>query len=268
MNKTSTKNISGIPTGFKELDNLTTGLQPATLIIIAGRPSMGKTTFALNIVKNILKTMNKIIVFFSMEMQSQQIGIKLLTSLALINSQNLCSGNLSEYEWKKLLTTITMITKKKLYIDDASTLDPLDIRKKLEKIKQIEKKIDLVIIDYLQLMKLTNNKKETRTFEISEISRMLKILAKDYNIPVIVLSQLNRNLEQRYNKRPIIADLRESGAIEQDADLILFIYRDEIYNKNTISKSTAEILIEKQRNGPTGIIKLNFIGKYSQFENL
>ena len=259
--------IIGIPTGFKDFDKLTTGLHPATLTIIAGRPSMGKTTFALNIIGNLLKISNKTIIFFSMEMQSKQIAVKLLSFLTKINIQNLCTGQLTELEWKIIATNISSIIKKKLYIDDSSTLSPMDIRIKIKKILQTTKKIDLIVIDYLQLIKLPINKKETRTFEISEISRTLKILAKDFNVPIIVLSQLNRNLEQRYDKRPIMADLRESGAIEQDADLIIFIYRDEIYNKNVKTKGLTEIIIGKQRNGPMGTIKLSFKGEYSRFEN-
>lgn len=259
--------VTGIPTGFKDFDKMTAGLQPASLTIIAGRPSMGKTTFALNIIENTLKKSNKTIIFFSLEMQAKQIATKILASLAKINLQNLNNGQLTEIEWKKITTNITTIIKKNLYIDDSSTLNIVDIKTKIESVIKITKKIDLIIIDYLQLMELTSIKKESRTSEISEISRILKIIAKNYNASIVALSQLNRNLEQRYDKRPIMADLRESGALEQDADLIVFIYRDEVYNKNNKNKGLAEIIIGKQRNGPIGVINLLFNGENSQFEN-
>lgn len=264
---TKTNNyITGLQTGFKEFDELTSGLQKSSLIIIAGRPSMGKTTFALNIIENLLKTTFTNMIFFSMEMQAKQIIFKLLSSITAINLQNLHNGRLTENEWKKLTTIITYIKKKNLYIDDASIQTPYSIKRKIEKINKNAKKIDLIIIDYLQLMKLSNLKKETRANEISNISRSLKILAKDLDIPVIVLSQLNRNLEQRYDKRPIMADLKESGSIEQDADLIIFLYRDEIYNKNIKNKGHTEIIIGKNRNGPLGTIKLTFVGECSHFK--
>lgn len=262
-----TKNsVTGLPTGFTELDKLTSGLQPANLIILAGRPSMGKTTLALNIAEHILLNTKKSIIFFSMEMQAEQLAVKLLASLSRINIQNLSTGKITNEDWKKLSTNISLIAAKKLFIDDTGSLNPMEIRNKIQKTIRKSGKTSLIIIDYLQLMKIQSTK-ETRTTEISEITRSLKTLAKELNVPILVLSQLNRNLEQRQDKRPVLSDLRESGAIEQDADLILFIYRDEVYNQNTKNKKEVEIILGKQRNGPTGMMKLRFIGENSRFEN-
>lgn len=262
-----TKNsITGLPTGFLKLDLLTSGLQPANLIVIAGRPSMGKTTFALNIAEHILLNSKKSIIMFSMEMQSEQLAIKLLASLSKINIQNISTGKLNKTDWKKLSANIAFMATKKLFIDDTGSLNPIEIRNRIKKTIKKNGKTSLVIIDYLQLMKIPGTR-ETRTTEISEITRSLKMIAKEFNIPVLALSQLNRNLEQRQDKRPMMSDLRESGAIEQDADLILFIYRDEVYNKKTTNRKDAEIIIGKQRNGPTGTLKLLFNGEYSRFEN-
>lgn len=262
-----TKNsVTGLPTGFTELDKLTSGLQPANLVILAGRPSMGKTTLALNIAEHILLNTKKSIIFFSMEMQAEQLAVKLLASLSRINIQNLSTGKITNDDWKKLSTNISLITAKKLFIDDTGSLNPMEVRNKIQKTIRKSGKTSLIIIDYLQLMKIPSTK-ETRTTEISEITRSLKALAKELNVPILVLSQLNRNLEQRQDKRPMLSDLRESGAIEQDADLILFIYRDEVYNQNTKNKKEVEIILGKQRNGPTGMVKLRFIGENSRFEN-
>lgn len=257
----------GLTTGFKEFDKITSGLQKGNLIVIAGRPSMGKTTFALNIIEHLLINTTNAIVLFSMEMQSEQIAIKLLASLSNINIQKLTTGQLDENDWKKLTTNISLITKKNFFIDDTSTLTSFELTSKIHSIKKKIGKLDIIIIDYIQLMQIPKTK-ETRTTEISEISRNLKILAKNLDIPIIILSQLNRNLEQRQDKRPMMSDLRESGAIEQDADLIVFIYREEIYNKKTKNKNIAEIIIEKQRNGPSGSLQLKFVGEYSRFENI
>lgn len=263
----SSNSISGISSGFSKFDKLTSGLQKSDLIIIAGRPSMGKTTFAMNIAEHNMMTTNKPILIFSMEMPSEQIGMRLLSSLTKIELQKIRTGNLNDNEWKQIKTKINTINAKKLFIDDSESLSPLDIRTKARKITKENGQIGMIIIDYLQLMKIQGIN-ENRTYEISEISRSLKNLAKELEVPIIALSQLNRSLEQRIDKRPIMSDLRESGAIEQDADLIIFIYRDELYNKESKNKGIAEIIIGKQRNGPLGNENLLFKGEYSKFENI
>ena len=255
----SSNSISGISSGFSKLDKLTSGLQKSDLIIIAGRPSMGKTTFAMNIAEHNIMTTNKPVLIFSMEMPSEQIGMRLLSSLTKIELQKIRTGNLNDNEWKQIMLKIPAINAKKLFIDDSESLSPLDIRTKARKITKEHGQLGIIIIDYLQLMKIQGIN-ENRTYEISEISRSLKSLAKELEVPLIALSQLNRSLEQRIDKRPIMSDLRESGAIEQDADLIVFIYRDEIYNKESKYKGIAEIIIGKQRNGPLGSENLFFRG--------
>lgn len=259
-------NVTGLASGFCELDKLTSGFQKSDLIVIAGRPSMGKTTLAINIVENIIIKSNCSILFFSMEMPAEQIATRMLSSLGRIDLQRLRTGSLKETDWPRLSSAISLISGKSLFIDDSGSLTPYDINNKARKIYSTNKNLGMIIIDYLQLMHVPEIN-EYRAYALSEISRSLKILAKDLNIPIIALSQLNRSLEQRIDKRPIMSDLRESGAIEQDADLIIFIYRDEIYNKNTKKKGLAEIIISKQRNGPTGTLTLNFLGHYSKFEN-
>jgi replicative DNA helicase len=263
----SSNNISGISSGFSKVDKLTSGLQKSDLIIIAGRPSMGKTTFAMNIAEHNIMTTNKPVLIFSMEMPSEQIGMRLLSSLTKIELQKIRTGTLNENEWKQIMLKITTINTKKLFIDDSESLSPIDIRTKARKITKEHGQLGIIIIDYLQLMKIQGIN-ENRTYEISEISRSLKSLAKELNVPLIALSQLNRSLEQRIDKRPIMSDLRESGAIEQDADLIIFIYRDELYNKDSKYKGIAEIIIGKQRNGPLGNENLFYKGEYSTFENI
>lgn len=263
----SSNNISGISSGFEKFDKLTSGLQKSDLIIIAGRPSMGKTTFAMNIAEHNIMTTNKPILIFSLEMPSEQIGMRILSSLTKIELQKIRTGNLNENEWKQVMLKIPIINTKKLFIDDSESLSPLDVRTKARKITKEHGQLGIIIIDYLQLMKI-HGINENRTFEISEISRSLKSLAKELDVPLIALSQLNRCLEQRNDKRPIMSDLRESGAIEQDADLIIFIYRDELYNKDSKKKGIAEIIIGKQRNGPLGSENLLFKGEYSKFENI
>jgi len=258
--------VIGLPSGFKNLDYITSGFHPADFIIIAGRPSMGKTTLAINIAESIIKS-NVSVLLFSMEMPAEQIVIKLLSSIGKIKLQNLRNGMFEDTDWPKLSSAIFDISGKKLFIDDSGSLSPFEVKSKARRLYKKYKDLGLIIIDYLQLMKmpgLNNNKVN----EMSEISRSLKILAKELKIPIIALSQLNRSLEQRIDKRPIMSDLRESGAIEQDADLILFIYRDEIYNKESNHDGIAEIIIAKQRNGPTGKINLKFSGEFSKFENL
>lgn len=263
----SGSNITGLSSGFKELDNITSGLHKSDLIIIAGRPSMGKTTLAINIAENIIIKNNIPVLIFSMEMPAEQIATRMLSSLGRIELQRLRTGLLKETDWPRLSSAIAIMSGKNLYIDDSGSLTPYDINTKARKIYNLNKELGAIIIDYLQLMHIPDMN-DFRASEISEISRSLKVLAKELNVPIIALSQLNRSLEQRTDKRPIMSDLRESGSIEQDADLIIFIYRDEIYNKNIKNKGIAEIIIAKQRNGPIGTINLKFFGHYSKFENL
>ncbi len=257
--------ITGIPSGFDALDKMTAGFHPAELVIIAGRPSMGKTTLVINIIENIIKNTHSPILMFSMEMPSHQIVMRFMSSLGGIELHKLRSGSLDDTDWPRLTKAVKALSGKYLFIDDSGSLTPFDVKSKARKIYKKYKEIGIIIIDYLQLMNIPGM--DNKTTEISEISRSLKALSKELDVPIIVLSQLNRSLEQRINKRPIMSDLRESGAIEQDADLILFIYRDEMYNKNQANSEIAEIIIAKQRNGPTGYFKLNFFGKYSRFQN-
>jgi len=258
--------ITGISSGFKDLDYITSGLHPAELIIIAGRPSMGKTALAINIAEYTILKSNIPVLMFSMEMPSEQITTRLLASLSRIELQRLRNGMLKDTDWPRLSAAVKLMSGKNLFIDDSGSLSPFDVKTKARKIYKKYKNLGIIIIDYLQLMRIPGSK-ENKTNEISEISRSLKILAKELKVPIIALSQLNRGLEQRIDKRPMMSDLRESGAIEQDADLIIFIYRDEIYNKKSNNIGTAEIIIAKQRNGPIGKFKLTFFGQYSKFEN-
>lgn len=258
--------LTGISSGFSNFDEKTSGLQKGDLIIIAGRPSMGKTSFAMNLAENAaLHTENSVAVF-SMEMPGEQLALRMMSSLGRINSHNLRTGKLEDHDWPRLISSVNMLSKSKLFIDDTASLTPTELRAKTRRLKR-EHGLDLVIIDYLQLMQIGGST-ENRATEISEISRSLKALAKELEVPVIALSQLNRSVEQRPEKRPIMSDLRESGGIEQDADVILFIYRDEVYNPDSADKGTAEILIRKQRNGPIGKVRLAFLGQYTRFENL
>ncbi|MEP6483491.1 MAG: replicative DNA helicase [Rudaea sp.] len=257
--------VTGLATGFSDLDELTAGLQPSDLIIVAARPSMGKTALAVNFAEHAALKSKKAVAIFSMEMSASQLAFRLISSLGRINQQHLRTGDIQEEEWPRVTSAITMLSDAKIFIDDTPALSPAELRARARRLKR-EHDLGLIVIDYLQLMAVPGNK-ENRATEISEISRGLKALAKELNIPVIALSQLNRSLEQRTDKRPVMADLRESGAIEQDADVILFIYRDEYYNNESNDKGLAEIIIGKQRNGPTGTIKLTFLGQYTKFEN-
>lgn len=258
----------GLRTPFTELNNKTQGLQAGDLIIVAARPSMGKTTFAMNLAEGVLFHENLPVVVFSMEMPAESIVMRLLSSWGQINQTHLRSGQMSEDEWVKMMGAITHLQEKQLYIDDSTALPPSELRSRCRRIaKNHDGKMGMVIVDYLQLMKVPNLS-GNRVEEISEISRSLKALARELNCPVVALSQLNRSLENRPNKRPIMSDLRESGAIEQDADLITFIYRDEVYNENSDHKGVAEIIIGKQRNGPIGTVRLGFEGQYTRFVNL
>ena len=265
----SASEVTGIPTGFADLDKLTSGLQDSDLIVVAGRPSMGKTAFALNVAKYVTTRSGNAgaVLVFSLEMSKEQLALRLLTTEAKIDSNRVRSGNLEKGDWDNLSFATSVLSAAPIYICDKSNLNPFELTaicKQLQ--KEHEQGVSLVIVDYLQLMK-SARQNVPREQEISEISRMLKAMAKELNIPVIALSQLNRALESRNNKRPIMADLRESGAIEQDADVILFIYRDEVYNEETLEPGIAEIIIGKHRNGPTGMVKLAFLGKYTKFAN-
>lgn len=257
--------VTGMPTGFTDFDEMTTGLQPSDLIIIAARPSMGKTALALNMAEYAALKTKKAIAIFSMEMSASQLALRLISSLGRINQQHLRTGDIQEEEWPRVTSAITLLSEAKIFIDDTPALSPIELRARARRLKR-EHDLGMIVIDYLQLMQVPGNK-ENRATEISEISRGMKALAKELNIPVVALSQLNRSLEQRADKRPMMSDLRESGAIEQDADVIVFIYRDEYYNKDSTEKGVAEIIIGKQRNGPTGSVKLTFLGQYTKFEN-
>jgi replicative DNA helicase len=258
--------ITGISSGFPNFDQKTSGLQKSDLIIIAGRPSMGKTSFAMNLAENAAMGTDHAVAVFSMEMPGEQLALRMMSSLGRIDSHNLRTGKLDDQDWPRLISSVNMLSKAKLFIDDSPALSPTEVRARTRRLKR-EHGLDLVIIDYLQLMQIGGST-ENRATEISEISRSLKALAKELNVPVIALSQLNRSVEQRPDKRPVMSDLRESGGIEQDADVILFIYRDEVYNPESSDKGTAEILIRKQRNGPIGMVRLAFLGQYTRFENL
>ncbi|CAD7772577.1 MAG: Replicative DNA helicase [Candidatus Methanoperedenaceae archaeon GB37] len=260
--------ITGIPTGFINFDRLTSGFQPSDLIIIAGRPSMGKTAFALNIATNAATKYKIPVAIFSLEMSKEQLTTRMLCAEAKVDSQKLRSGFLAEHDWQLLIEAASVLSEAPIFIDDTPAISVLELRAKARRLKS-EHNINLIIIDYLQLMKGKSGN-ERREQEISEISRSLKALAKELNIPVVALSQLNRKVEDRENKRPRLADLRESGAIEQDADLIAFLYRDEVYNQreDNPNRGIAEIIIGKHRNGPVGKVKLAFLEKFTSFENL
>ena len=260
--------VTGVSTGFSRLDNLTSGFQGSDLIILAARPSMGKTALALNIARNAAIDANTPVAVFSIEMSKEQLSMRLLCAEARIDSSRLRSGFFSREDWVSLTNAAEVLSDADIYIDDSPDLTAMSIRAKARRLK-MDKNLGLVIIDYLQLMK-GRSSAERRDLEISEISRGLKALAKELDIPVLALSQLNRKLEERHDKRPQLSDLRESGALEQDADVVAFIYRDEVYNKdeNNPNKGIAELLLKKQRNGPTGEIKLAFISTYTRFEDL
>jgi replicative DNA helicase len=260
--------ITGISTGFTDLDEKTSGLQPADLIIVAGRPSMGKTTFAMNLVENALMRSEKSILVFSLEMPAESLVMRMLSSLGRIDQTKVRSGRLDEDDWPRLTSAVNLLQERKLFIDDSAGISPSDMRARTRRLAREHGEIGLIMVDYLQLMQIGGSGGENRTNEISEISRSLKALAKEFNCPVVALSQLNRSLEQRPNKRPINSDLRESGAIEQDADVIMFVYRDEVYHPETEYKGVAEVIIGKQRNGPIGTVRLAFQGKYTRFDNL
>ncbi|MFT6288325.1 MAG: replicative DNA helicase [Halieaceae bacterium] len=260
--------ITGLSTGFADLDGMTSGLQPSDLVIVAGRPSMGKTSFAMNLVENAVMAQKKPILVFSMEMPAEQLVMRMLSSIGRINQSRIRNGKLEQEDWPKLSAAVSKLKDVPLYIDDTAALSPTELRSRARRIaRENNGELGMIMVDYMQLMQITGSS-EGRTAEISEISRNLKAIAKEFTCPVVALSQLNRSLEQRPNKRPINSDLRESGAIEQDADVIMFIYRDEVYNEDSPDKGTAEIIIGKQRNGPIGTTRLAFQGEFTRFENL
>ena len=258
-------NITGVSSGFRELDNLTAGLQNGELIIIAGRPSMGKTAFALNIAEHTALADENPVAIFSMEMSASSLAQRMISSLGRVNAHSIKTGQLEEKDWNRVDGAIQQIKNAPIYIDDTPSLTPIELRARARRIQR-EKGLSLIVIDYLQLMSVHGNK-ENRATEISEISRNLKALARELNIPIIALSQLNRSVEQRTDKQPQMSDLRESGAIEQDADLIAFIYREEVYDPDTDKKGVALINVAKQRNGSIGQFNLTFLGRYTRFEN-
>jgi replicative DNA helicase len=258
--------ITGVSTGFNDLDDMTSGLQPADLVVIAGRPSMGKTSFAMNIAENVAIKSKMPVAVFSMEMPGEALTMRMISSLGRIDQHRVRTGRLEDQEWPRLTSAVSLLAEAPIYIDDMAALTPTEVRARARRLVREAGGLGLIVIDYLQLMQAPSEG-ETRATEISIISRSLKALAKELSVPVIALSQLNRNLEQRPNKRPVMSDLRESGSIEQDADIVIFIYRDEVYNEDSPDKGIAEIIIGKQRNGPIGTVRLTFLGQYTKFEN-
>ncbi|HEY6864120.1 MAG TPA: replicative DNA helicase [Burkholderiales bacterium] len=258
--------ITGVPTGYTDLDSRTSGLQPGDLVIVAGRPSMGKTALALNMAEYVAVENRLPVAVFSMEMAGTQLAMRMLGSIGRLDQHKLRTGKLSDEDWNRLTTAVGKLHDAPIHIDETAALNALELRARARRLHRQYGALGLIVIDYLQLME-ASTQGENRATEISEISRSLKALAKELKVPVVALSQLNRGLEQRPNKRPVMSDLRESGAIEQDADLILFIYRDEVYNPDTPEKGIAEIIIGKQRNGPIGTVKLTFLGEYTRFES-
>lgn len=259
--------VTGLDTGFIDLNKKTAGLQPSDLIIVAARPSMGKTTFAMNLVENAAMTSDKPALVFSLEMPSDQLMMRSLASLSRVDQTRIRTGQLDDDDWARISGAMgILLENKNIFIDDSSGLTPTELRSRARRIYRDNGGLSMIMVDYLQLMRVPELK-ENRTLEIAEISRSLKALAKELQVPVVALSQLNRSLEQRSDKRPVNSDLRESGAIEQDADLIMFLYRDEVYHENSDMKGIAEVIIGKQRNGPIGTVRLTFNGQYSRFDN-
>lgn len=259
--------ITGIDTGYQDLNKKTAGLQSSDLIIVAARPSMGKTTFAMNLCENAAMLQDSPVLIFSLEMPAEQLMMRMLASLSRVDQTKIRTGQLDDEDWARISGTMgILLDKKNIFIDDSSGLTPTEVRSRARRIYREFGGISMIMIDYLQLMRVPSFN-DNRTLEIAEISRSLKALAKELQVPVVALSQLNRSLEQRADKRPVNSDLRESGSIEQDADLIMFIYRDEVYNENSDMKGIAEIIIGKQRNGPIGTVRLTFNGQWSRFDN-
>ncbi len=260
--------VIGAATGFVDLDRMTSGLQPGELIVIAGRPSMGKTALAMNIAEHVAVNDKKTVAVFSMEMSGPQLAMRMIGSVGRVDQHELRTGTFKEDDWTRLVDAVGKLNESQIYIDDTAGLNVLELRSRARRLHRTSGGLHLVIVDYLQLMSASGRgREENRATEIAEISRSLKALAKELKVPVVALSQLNRSVDSRQDKRPMMSDLRESGAIEQDADLIMFIYRDEVYNPDTQKKGIAEIILAKQRNGPVGKIELTFLGKYTRFEN-
>jgi len=260
--------LTGISSGYTELDRMTAGLQPGDLIIVAGRPSMGKTTLALNIAEHAAIAQNKAVAVFSMEMSREQLAFRMISSIGRVDQSHMRTGMFGDEDWARINSAIAQMKTAPLFIDDSGSLTPTEVRARSRRLARERKDgLGLIVVDYLQLMQVPGTR-ENRATEISEISRSLKALAKELKVPVIALSQLNRGVEQRQDKKPVMSDLRESGAIEQDADVIMLIYREEVYEPDTPRKGVADIIIAKQRNGPTGDVHLTFLGKYTRFENL
>jgi len=262
----SDSSLTGVSTGFNDFDDRTSGLQKSDLIIVAGRPSMGKTTFAMNVAENVAISSGLPVAIFSMEMPGESLTMRMISSLGRINQQDVRSGKLGDEDWPRVMSAVSLLNNAQLFIDDTPALTPTEVRARCRRLMKENGQLGLIVLDYLQLMQAPDSG-ENRATEISAISRGLKALAKELNVPVVALSQLNRALEQRPNKRPVMSDLRESGAIEQDADLIVFIYRDEVYNEDSPDKGKAEIIIGKQRNGPIGTVNLTFQGQFTRFDN-
>ncbi|NLS13469.1 replicative DNA helicase [Vibrio sp. SM6] len=259
--------VTGVSTGFTDLNKMTAGLQGSDLVIVAARPSMGKTTFAMNLCENAAMEQDKPVLIFSLEMPSEQLMMRTLASLSRVDQTKIRTGQLDDDDWARISSTMGILMQKKnMYIDDSSGLTPTELRSRARRVAREHGGLSMIMVDYLQLMRVPSLS-ENRTLEIAEISRSLKALAKELNVPVVALSQLNRSLEQRADKRPVNSDLRESGSIEQDADLIMFIYRDEVYHPDSPYKGTSEIIIGKQRNGPIGRVRLTFQGQHSRFDN-
>lgn len=258
--------VTGMPSGYLDLDMKTAGMHPGDLLIVAGRPSMGKTSLALNIAEHVAIDQGAPVAIFSMEMGAEQLAMRVLCSVGRLDAQKVRTGRLTEDDWNRLTQSMTRMKDAHIHIDETPALNPLELRTRARRLSRQYGKLGLIVVDYIQLMSATSSG-ENRTTEISEITRSLKSLAKELGCPVIALSQLNRTVEQRTDKRPVMSDLRESGAIEQDADVILFIYRDEVYRPDTPDKGVAEIIIAKQRNGPIGTVRLTFLGQFTKFEN-
>jgi replicative DNA helicase len=258
--------VIGVPTGFIDLDRMTSGLQPGELIIVAGRPSMGKTSLVMNIAEHVALELKRPVAVFSMEMSGPQLAMRMIGSVGRVDQHQLRSGTFPEDDWPRLVEAVGRLNDAPIFIDDTAGLNALEVRARARRLHRQCGGLALIVVDYLQLMS-ASGREENRATEIAEISRSLKGLAKELKVPVVALSQLNRSVDARQDKRPMMSDLRESGALEQDADLILFIYRDEVYNPDTPNKGIAEIIVAKQRNGPTGKVNLTFLGKYTRFEN-
>ena len=260
--------ITGVPTGFKDVDHVFNGLQKSDLILVAARPAMGKTAFTLNIAQNVTMMYDKTVAFFSLEMGKEQLVARILSSVAGVSSEKLRRANMKNEDWEKVIAAADRMSKAKLFIDDTPGLTVQDMRSKLRRLK-VEHGLDLVIVDYIQLMQGRNSGKgsENRQQEVSEISRNLKLIAREFNVPLIALSQLSRSVESRPDKRPVLSDLRESGSLEQDADIVIFLYRDKYYDENSEKGDNAEVLIRKHRNGSVGTVELRFIGEFTQFRD-